>query len=305
MWSKPAQLTALGAARPLRIAYLLDPENCPHELLDAIFREAYGRWGGRRTLLVPATPDGIDERYGDWLWFYDADVIYSYVPLSDEAVAGVHEKYGPAHLKRHERLRGTSDSDPGYYRPDLPIAAVSSLSIIPTVLTRTWGFIERITNLKLLDKFWDRSESPFLEENFGFLATTFQPTVALAHPELFSCLTLITPQSLANQHLMKHSGNQYVIDEAEVLASLGQRGGPLTLANLSELLAPQLDFAESNYGWADALSLIVGDTVDDRLLFWNGHHQHHDLWLREVTGLHVSLEKAKDKICTFVKGHHS
>jgi len=79
MWSKPAQLTALGAARPLRIAYLLDPENCPHELLDAIFREAYGRWGGRRTLLVPATPDGIDERYGDWLWFYDADVIYSYV----------------------------------------------------------------------------------------------------------------------------------------------------------------------------------------------------------------------------------
>jgi hypothetical protein len=295
MWSKPAQLTALGAARPLRIAYLLDPENCPHELLDAIFREAYGRWGGRRTLLVPATPDGIDERYGDWLWFYDADVIYSYVPLSDEAVAGVHEKYGPAHLKRHERLRGTSDSDPGYYRPDLPIAAVSSLSIIPTVLTRTWGFIERITNLKLLDKFWDRSESPFLEENFGFLATTFQPTVALAHPELFSCLTLITPQSLANQHLMKHSGNQYVIDEAEVLASLGQRGGPLTLANLSELLAPQLDFAESNYGWADALSLIVGDTVDDRLLFWNGHHQHHDLWLREVTGLHVSLEKAKDK----------
>jgi hypothetical protein len=38
------------------------------------------------------------------------------------------------------------------------------------MLTRTWGFVERTTNLKLLDKFWDKSESPFLEENFGFAA---------------------------------------------------------------------------------------------------------------------------------------
>jgi hypothetical protein len=124
--------------------------------------------------------------------------------------------------------------------------------------------------------------------------------VAQANPDLFSnCLTLITPQSLAAQHLMKHAANQYVTDEAEVLAALGQRGGPLTLANLSELLAPQLDFADSTYGWTGALSLIVGDTIDDRLLFWNGHQQHHDLWLTEVGGLHVSLEKAKDEKFVF------
>ncbi len=296
MWSKPPQLTALGTARPFRVAYLIDPANCPNELLDAIFREAYSRWGGRRTLIVPATPEGIDDRYGDWLWFFDADVIYSFVPLSDEVVGGMHEKYGPAHLKRHERLGGANVTDPGCYRPDLPIAMVSSLSIIPTVLARTWGFIERITNLKLLDRFWDRSESQFLEENFGFVSTSFQPPIAQAHPEFFSCLTLITPQSLAAQHLMKHAANQYLTTEAELLAALGQRGGgPLTLANLSELLAPQLEFAASTYGWTGALSLIVGDTVDDRLLFWNGHHQHHDLWLTEVTGLRVSLEKVKDE----------
>jgi hypothetical protein len=182
MWSKPTQLTALGTARPVRVAYLIDPANCPHELLDAIFREAYSRWGGRRTLIVPATPDGIDDRYVDWLWFFDADVIYSYVPLSDGAVARIHEKYGPAHFKRHERLGITNVTDPGYYRPDLPIATVSSLSTVPAILTRTWGFIERITNLRLLDKFWETDESKFLEENFGFVATSFQPRVAQAHP---------------------------------------------------------------------------------------------------------------------------
>lgn len=294
MWSKPTQLTALGTARPVRVAYLIDPANCPHELLDAIFREAYSRWGGRRSLIVPARPDGIDDRYVDWLWFFDADVIYSYVPLSDGVVGRIHEKYGPAHLQRHERLGSTNVTDPGYYRPDLPIATVSSLSTIPTVLTRTWGFLEPITNLELLDKFWDAGQSKFLEENFGFVGTSFQPPVAQAHPELFSCLTLITPQSLAAPHLMKPAGNEYVTSEADVLAALGQRGGPLTLANLSELLAPQLQFAESTHGWTGALSLIVGETVDDRLLFWNGHQQHHDLWLREVSGLHVSLEMAKD-----------
>jgi hypothetical protein len=207
MWSKPAQLNTLAAARPLRIAYLIDPTNCSHELLDAIFCEAYSRWGGRRTLIVPATSDGIDDRYSDWLLYFDADVIYSYVALGDNVVAGIHERYSPAHLKYH-------DSKQAHSRPDLPLAAVSSLSIIPTVLTRTWGFIERITDLKLLNKFWDRTESPFLQENFGFISTSFQPPVADANPDLFTCLTLITPESLENRRLLKHAGHQYLTDEA-------------------------------------------------------------------------------------------
>ena len=115
MWSKPTQSCA-GAARPLRVAYLIDVAICTDQLLDAIFAEAYGRWGGRRSLIVPATERGIDERYQKWLWFYDADVIYSYVALTDEAVANIHEQYGPAHLKQHGGINRTSDS-PGYFKP--------------------------------------------------------------------------------------------------------------------------------------------------------------------------------------------
>src|SRR5262249_41070205 len=63
MWAKPNQLTTAGTARPLRVAYLIDTDDCPDQLLDRIFAEAYGRWGGRRTLIIPAKPDGIDERY--------------------------------------------------------------------------------------------------------------------------------------------------------------------------------------------------------------------------------------------------
>lgn len=108
MWEKPEHLTVAALARPLRIAYLVDLGDCPDALLDAIFAEAYGRWGGRRTLIVPATAQGIDARYADWLGYFDADILYSFVALDDAAVARMHERYGPAHLVKH---RADPDSE--------------------------------------------------------------------------------------------------------------------------------------------------------------------------------------------------
>src|SRR6516225_8142353 len=113
MWTKPSQLSASGTARPLRVAYLIDPTDCPDALFDSIFAEAYGRWGGRRSLIVPASGQGIDDRYSEWLWYYDADVIYSYVALSDDAVRAIHERYAPAHLTRHA-AGATEKETPGY-----------------------------------------------------------------------------------------------------------------------------------------------------------------------------------------------
>ena len=57
MWSKPTQSCA-GTARPLRVAYLIDPANCTDKLLDAIFAEAYGRWGGPRAREPGEAPVG-------------------------------------------------------------------------------------------------------------------------------------------------------------------------------------------------------------------------------------------------------
>jgi hypothetical protein len=118
-WSKPDP-KCYGTARPLRVAYLIDLTITNGQLLDAIFAECYGRWGGRRTLIVPATADGIDLQYERWLYFYDADIIYSYVHLNGAAVAGIHERYGPAHLKYHRAPIGRGDAPPRY-KPELPV----------------------------------------------------------------------------------------------------------------------------------------------------------------------------------------
>src|SRR5271156_4744442 len=102
--SKPL-LTTTSTSRPLRIAYLVDTDDCPDALLDSIFAEAYGRWGGRRTLIIPSKAEGIDTRYNDWLLYFDADVIYSFVNLSDHAVSAIHEAYCPAILIRHSSMK--------------------------------------------------------------------------------------------------------------------------------------------------------------------------------------------------------
>jgi hypothetical protein len=75
MWTKPGQLTSVAVARPLRVACVIDLDDAPDALFDAINLEAYGRRGGRRTLIVPAKAEGIDPRYLDWLSFFDADII--------------------------------------------------------------------------------------------------------------------------------------------------------------------------------------------------------------------------------------
>ena len=135
MWTKPPP-TITATARPLRVAYLIDRDECGGHVLAAIFRECYGRWGGRRTLIVPAKPEGIDEQYVDWLWHYDPDIIYSFVALSEDAIAPIHEKYCPTHLKINSSA-ARPEQAAELLRVELPIQGLSSLSLITMLLNLT------------------------------------------------------------------------------------------------------------------------------------------------------------------------
>jgi hypothetical protein len=243
---------------------------------------------------VPATENGIDPRYEKWLKFYDADVIYSYVALTDEAIVTMHEQYGPAHLKRHGGLNQKQDA-PGYFKPELPIPGLPSLSIVPALLSRRWNVLERLTNPQILSKFWEPSESPFISENFGFLSNSFNQIAVSGYPELFTCLTLITEAALQAPHLGKDPYAEYVTDEANILDALAQPRRPiLTLANLAEMLTPYLETVDRFGGWPGGLSLVVGDTLDDRLLFWNGHQRYKSPWPGQIITLRLPNDRAAD-----------
>jgi hypothetical protein len=48
-------------ARPRRLAFLVDPEACPRELVDSLFEANYGLWGGRFNPILPVREGEIDE----------------------------------------------------------------------------------------------------------------------------------------------------------------------------------------------------------------------------------------------------
>jgi hypothetical protein len=113
-------------------------------------------------------------------------------------------------------------------------------------------------------------------------------------PELFTCLILIGGEALKNQYLGKDPDSEYVTDETNILDALAQRRPILTLANLSEVLTPYLETTDLHGGWPSGLSLIVGDSIDDRLLFWNGHQRYRVTWVGPITTLRISTEKAAE-----------
>ncbi|GGF62519.1 hypothetical protein GCM10007301_22800 [Azorhizobium oxalatiphilum] len=267
MWENSEHLTISGLARPLRVAYLVDLERDAERILDAIFAEAYGRWGGRRTLVVPVLATGIDSRYLKWLYVFDADIIYSFADLSDEAVAYLHETCGPAHLIKHRELSAKT-GEVLRYDIQLPISSLLSLSVLPAFRARSWGFEGPPRDIKVLETYWDGSDTPFLRENFGFPFISYSNSeIAKKHPDLFTSTTLIGPNAYSDPMQGKDAHATYLTSESDVLSALGQAGGPLTLAQISDWFSPSWELCVDLR--ARYTHVVVGDSVDDRLAFWN------------------------------------
>jgi len=290
MWTKPPP-TITATARPLRVAYLVDREECPANVLDAVFRECYGRWGGRRTLIVPAKPDGIDHEYAEWVSYHDPDIIYSFVALSESAIARIQERYCPLYLKI-DASATRPEQVAELWRIELPIQGLSSLSLITALLNRRSILTGKISDLKVIDKYYDRGESRFLEENFGFISSSYHTNISRFHPELFGSLALITEDALTNRHMGKDPTAEYRTTEVALLEEFAKDRPVWALSLASDFMAPYLALPHS--AWSDGATIVVGDSVDDRLLFWNHHHWRDEDWQGAISSLRISAAKFDD-----------
>jgi hypothetical protein len=88
--------------RPIRVVFLVQDGEHTQIALDGIFADCYYRWGGRFSLIVPCREGRIVEVYWPWLEAYEADIIYSYVPLCSDAVLEIHERVSPGSYKFHD-----------------------------------------------------------------------------------------------------------------------------------------------------------------------------------------------------------
>ena len=98
----PRELNGWARPRPLRVAFLIEDGEHAHVALDGLFADCYSRWGGRFSLIAPCLNGQIVPSYWPWLEAFDADIIYSYVPLSTATVLDVHERLSPANYIFHQ-----------------------------------------------------------------------------------------------------------------------------------------------------------------------------------------------------------
>lgn len=275
-----------STARPLRVAYLIDIENCPHKLLDDIFAECYSRWGGRRTLIIPSNKDtGIQEEYEEWLFVYDPDIIYSYVDLTDSVVIAMHETYCPLFIKKHPNLN-LKQSISASYHPHLPLSGICCLSLFPFLIDRKG--LDNFQNSKILDCVPDIQPPRYVSDNYG----TFYRSISGTHlidkfPELYKTVTLASEKYVSNRAIHKKENSEYLLDYNDFLSKIADpKESVLTLSMLSDFLTWKLNFNSQNE--ANSFNLVIGDTEQDRLLFWNFYQHYSTVYNKEVVSLIVS-----------------
>ena len=292
MWEKRTHRKVEGTARPLRVAYLVNLETCEGLLIDEIIAESFSRWSGRRTPIVLASSDGIDPAYVSWLYAFDADIIYSFADLTDDAIALLDEQLAPGILHHHEdRYRGAEGDR--RYRIELPIQGLSCLSVLPMFASRRWGFGAKPRDILSFDKYWDGSDDTFIRENFGFISTSFRNgQLANSAPELFRCLTLISKEALKNRQYGKSEHAKYEDDPHALLEALAEPRSVLPPCQLSELFCHYLE--PKNSLQPSGVNIVVGDEIGDRLVYWNGHNRFPRNELSGISSIRISVEQSKN-----------
>jgi hypothetical protein len=233
-------------------------------MLDGIFADCYSRWGGRFSLIVPCEDGEVCDQYWPWLEVFDPDVVYSYVDLPKKTVIEIHERLVPADYIVH-KLGKPPRLDVHGLRPQYGFTALSSLS---TIFRRSrYSKMEEGEKLKIIDSWHTEKPTRFLSDNFG---TYGQSAATGSYPnDARPAATLLTIVSEKYSREPSY-GIPRDLDriESEGLAFtevLAKRA--TTMSMLSSLFAPRLEISDRR--WSTAFNLVIGDSFEDRLLFWN------------------------------------
>ncbi len=265
MWITSQARNVTATPRPIRIAFLV-PEVPTHELLDYIFNNCMSRWGGRRTPIIPSDGKSIKKEYLDLLNFWDADIIYSYAQLDPELRKQIGHCFAPSEIYEHEK----DEADPRYnIKTNAKILGAASL--VPLISRRSANRAQANPVLLDCESFaevprdfcvsFNFAERCFVGQSISPFATrlSFRPSSATKYAPRFKEPDEITYLNTVNELEVRVSKD----------ASL------LTMSKLSDVWSPYSEaLTEFRSSWDDHLTVVVGDGIDDRLLFWNAIHRY-------------------------------
>lgn len=257
-------LTVQAGTRPLRVAYLIDPDAFDGDRVDAITESALGHWGGRYRGLFPLTDGQIPPACWPVLEALDPDSIVTFQPLGDELTRRLTRRVLPYEIveaRMEPPLAGG-----GRWNFLDPTHGVDIFGV-PRALAQSAGAAPAPRILNIHERDGRNPQRSFILRNFGLY-----PPIVAAQGSL---------EGVPHVDIPAHE-----IVPATLLRELARLGydtiSPLALAAV-ECPLLQLPFAHD--GLFDDLHIVVGTTVRDAMLAWNralhtgGRHQHKTLWV--------------------------
>jgi hypothetical protein len=268
VWTTKRTKQAIISPRPVRIAYIV-PNPVSHALLDILFDEAMSRWGGRRTPIVSS--DGTDLATDNWklLSLWDADIIYSYVNINAEFHRRLAHRLAPSEIIIHPTDRNDRLL-PRLTRSEI----LSSVSVVPVL--GKWRSFRGQAMPEVLDKERHVDAPRDLTDSFGFASSWLNNFALLPYARRIS----LRPPDHGGYGQRFRTPDEiiYVESLVELETKISEQAGLLCLTQLSDTFAPHLSaFHDGRSSWEDHLSIVVGNDVTDRLLFWNGIHRYQSL----------------------------
>jgi len=236
--------TVLSRARPRRIAFLVDPSECPPELLDSLFESNYNIWGGRYNPIVPVVSGEITDSYWKLLHFADPDVIYSYCDIPESLIHRLDHELCPLEIERHPRM--LTENDPPHYSPSICHNQVDISALVPLVIHRE-GFIFKNAQLLTSAARMDWQQRRPVLRNFGI----FDERMAIKpYPE--DQEKIIIKNDWTQERLFEELANEI---------------NPIVFPFQASEAYGEIPEADKSYQYE--YCLVIGDDVQDWIYFWN------------------------------------
>ena len=282
------QTQVLSRARPIRIAFLVELEEASHPILDAVFEAAFGIWGGRFSLIVPCENGVPLPAFLPWLASFDADLIYAYVDLDPEQQVAFHETYYPSALQRHAGHR--VEMHPSF-APQLSLSPLSVGTLLP--LAGAPGWIDGRRGARILGAMGTIVKDRFLHDSFGFATTPLRNQIRGTLSDSASVVVAIAEGEILPRQTWVHGAETTLPDANAILSAMADDKRLLGVARLSAMQAPRLDTYSPD--WSRSFNIVVGDTVADRILYWNARALMSPYNDSYDVDLHVPPERFEDE----------
>jgi hypothetical protein len=248
----------------VRIAYLV-PTAAPDDLLDRIFEESLSRWGGRRTPIIPTDGNEINTDYWRLLDLWDADIIYSYSDLSPVLAYRLYYSFAPSKILMHSAVQSHDNYTPSFQSNCQFLSALSFLPLFQRGAESS-GLVAELIDSEA----WDKDERD-LADSVGFPFKCCLG-IGLGNFKKSRCLRY---RKDATARQFNVEGARYLNNVDEWLDEISKQSNALMLAAFADMRAPYLrNWSQHGQTWDDHLTVVIGDSTDDRLLMWNGQHRY-------------------------------